>query len=266
MIIIKLGGSVISDKEKEYSFHRHIVEQIAEEIAQFYPDESFILVHGGGSFGHPNAREYKITEGLVGDVDRKRIGFSKTHQAMLKLNDLIIQTFLEKGLPAYSVSSSSIFLLENKEVVYGELEILRKLLELKFIPVLFGDTAIALDKGIDILSGDQIVSYLAKMLKPSKVIFLMDVDGIYDRNPKERDAKLIEELNVEEIRHLLESSESAGIDVTGGIGNKLREALKIAKHSEVYFINGKVKENLGKAIRGEKVGTRLRKLEHPKIS
>ncbi|ALM74154.1 isopentenyl phosphate kinase [Thermococcus barophilus] len=266
MIIIKLGGSVISDKEKEYSFHKYIVEQIAEEIAQFYPEENFILVHGGGSFGHPNAKEYKIPEGLVGDVDRKRIGFSKTHQAMLRLNDLIVQTFLEKGLPAYSVSSSSIFLIENKEIIYGEIEILRKLLELKFIPILFGDTAIALDKGIGILSGDQIVSYLTKMLKPNKVIFLMDVDGIYDKNPKERDAKLIEELNAEEIRHLLESSESAGIDVTGGIGNKLREALKIAEHSEVYFINGKVKGNLGKAIRGEKVGTRLKKLEHPKIS
>ncbi|WP_042699316.1 isopentenyl phosphate kinase [Thermococcus sp. PK] len=258
MIVLKLGGSVISDKTVPYSFNREVLENIAEELSRFYPEESFILVHGGGSFGHPNAKEYNIREGLVGDMERKRIGFSKTHQAMLKLNDLIIQVFLEKRLPAYSVSSSSMFLIENGHVVYGDVEVLRKLFENGFIPILFGDTAIALDKGIDILSGDQIVSYLAKMLKPSKVIFMMDVDGIYDRNPKEKDAKLIEELNAEEIRHLLKSPESAGIDVTGGIGNKLREALKIAKHSEVYFINGKVRGNLSRAIRGEKVGTRLR--------
>lgn len=258
MIIIKLGGSVISDKNEPYSFNREIVEQIAGEIAQFYPRESFILVHGGGSFGHPNARKYRIREGLIGDLNRKRIGFSKTHQAMLRLNELILDVFLEKGLPAYPISPSSVFLIEKGEIIYAELEVLRKLLELGFIPVLFGDTAIALDKGIDILSGDQVVSYLARMLKPSKVIFLMGVDGIYDRNPKEGNAKLIEELSAEEVKHLLKSSESAGIDVTGGIGNKLREALKIAKHSEVYFINGKVKGNLSKAIRGEKVGTRLR--------
>ena len=258
MIIIKLGGSVISDKNEPYSFNREIVELIAGEVAQFHPRESFILVHGGGSFGHPNAREYRIREGLTGDLNRKRIGFSKTHQAMLRLNELIVDVFLEKGLPAYSISPSSVFLIEKGEIIYAELEVLRKLLELGFIPVLFGDTAIALDKGIDILSGDQIVSYLARILKPSKVIFLMDVDGVYDRNPKEGNAKLIEELSAEEVKHLLKSSESAGIDVTGGIGNKLREALKIAKHSEVYFINGKVKGNLSKAIMGEKVGTRLR--------
>jgi len=258
MIIIKLGGSVISDKKAPYSFNKDIVKGIAKEIAGFYPGEGFILVHGGGSFGHPNAKEYRVREGLTNDVERKRIGFSKTHQAMLKLNDLIINVFLEEGLPAYSVSSSSIFMIEKGDIIYGELEVLRKLLEKDFIPILFGDTAIALEKGIDILSGDQIVSYLAKMLKPSKVIFLMDVDGIYNKNPKEEDAKLIEELSSEGIEHLLKSSESSGIDVTGGIGNKLREALKIACYSEVYFINGKVRGNLIKVLKGEKVGTRIR--------
>lgn len=259
MIIIKLGGSVISDKNVPYSFNRETVEGIAEELAQFYPEENFVLVHGGGSFGHPNAREYRIREGLIGDVKRKMIGFSKTHQAMLKLNDLIVQTFLEKGLPAYSLSSSSIFLIERGEIVYGELEVLRKLLEMGFIPVLFGDSAVALDKGIDILSGDQIVSYLAKMLKPRKVIFLMDVDGIYDKNPKEKGAKLIKELTGEDIEHLLESPESAGIDVTGGIGNKLKKALEIAHYSDVYFINGKVKGNLMKIFRGENPGTVIKR-------
>ena len=241
MIIIKLGGSVISDKNSPYSFNREAVEVIAEEVAQFYPEESFILVHGGGSFGHPNAREYKIREGLMGDVKRKRIGFSKTHQAMLKLNSLIVETFLEKGLPAYSVSSSSIFLIEKGEIVYGELEVLRKLLEKDFIPVLFGDTAIALDKGIDILSGDQIVNYLARMFKPSKVLFLMDVDGIYD------------------IKHLLKSSESAGIDVTGGIGNKLKKALEIAHYTDIYFANGIVKGNLIRILKGENPGTIIKR-------
>ncbi|ASJ09961.1 acetylglutamate kinase [Thermococcus sp. P6] len=258
MILIKLGGSVVSDKNVPYSFNREVVEAIAEELRGFYPDESFILVHGGGSFGHPNAKEYRIREGLTGDPERKRIGFSKTHQAMLELNGLIVETFLKKGLPAYSVSSSSIFLVEEGGIVYGDVEVLRKLLERGFIPVLFGDSAVALEGGIDILSGDQIAGYLAKMFRPEKVIFLMDVDGIYDKNPKERDARLIEELSGGEIEHLLESPESAGIDVTGGIGNKLREALKIALYSEVYFINGGVRGNLSKAIRGEKVGTRLR--------
>ncbi|MEM2715383.1 MAG: acetylglutamate kinase, partial [Candidatus Thermoplasmatota archaeon] len=52
MIIIKIGGSVISNKEKPFSFNEKIVEQIAEEIKYFYPEKKFLIVHGGGSYGH----------------------------------------------------------------------------------------------------------------------------------------------------------------------------------------------------------------------
>lgn len=113
-----------------------------------------------------------------------------------------------------------------------------------------------LKKGIDILSGDQIITYLAKMLRPSKVIFLMDVDGIYDGKPDE--GSLIWELKVREIDRLIERlSGSAGIDVTGGIANKLRETKEIAQFSEVWFVNGKVSGRLSGAIIGGGTGTKI---------
>lgn len=256
MIIVKLGGSVISDKNVEKSFHEDVVSQIASEIAQFYPKENFIIVHGGGSYGHPLAKEYNLREGIEPNPESKRIGFSKTHQAMLELNEKIINIFLEKNLPAFSVSTSSVFITEGGSVAYGNVEVLKRLIELRLIPVLFGDVAVDLKKGIDILSGDQIITYLAKMLRPSKVIFLMDVDGIYDGKPDE--GSLIWELKVREIDRLIERlSGSAGIDVTGGIANKLREAKGIAQFSEVWFVNGKVSGRLSGAIIGWGTGTKI---------
>ncbi|NJE84922.1 isopentenyl phosphate kinase family protein [Thermococcus sp. CX2] len=256
MIIVKLGGSVISDKNVEKSFHEDVVSQIASEIAQFYPKEDFIIVHGGGSYGHPLAKEYNLREGIEPNPESKRIGFSRTHQAMLELNGKIIEVFLERGLPAFSVSTSSVFITENGSVAYGDVEVLKRLIELKLIPVLFGDVAVDLEKGIDILSGDQIITYLAKMLRPSKVIFLMDVDGIYDGKPGE--GGLIWELKAGEIDRLIERlSGSAGIDVTGGIANKLREAKEIAQFSEVWFVNGKVPGRLSGAIIGGGTGTKI---------
>jgi len=262
MIIVKIGGSVFSDKKGEpENFDHEAVRSIAQEIANFYPDESFIIVHGGGSFGHPEAKKYRIREGLSGEfgADRvKRIGFTLTHQAMLRANANFIEAFVAEGLPAFSVSTSSVFITENGEVTYGDLEIIERLLELRFIPVLFGDVSIDLVKGIDILSGDQIITYLAKMLEPKKVIFLMDVDGIYDGKPGE--GELIQSLKRGEIDALLDRLHctASGTDVTGGICNKLREAAKIAKHSEVWFVNGKVPGRLEGAIRGDDFGTVLR--------
>ncbi|RLF45337.1 MAG: acetylglutamate kinase [Thermoplasmata archaeon] len=248
MIIVKLGGSVICNKDKPFSFNGSVVKQIAHEIASFYPERKFLLVHGGGSFGHPLAKKYGIREGL----NKENInGISKTHQAMLELNKKIVGIFVDDGLPAFSVSPSSIFIINKGQIVDGWIKAIEELLARNFIPVLFGDVVIAKDKGIDILSGDQIISYLANKMMPEKVIFLMDVDGIYDKNPKiYKDARLIEVIDKKIMLH----GEAAKFDVTGGIKNKVEEALKIS--CPIYFINGGIKGNLTKAIKGERVGTR----------
>ncbi|CAI1492107.1 Isopentenyl phosphate kinase [Thermococcus nautili] len=259
MIIVKLGGSVFSDKSGEpENFRKEVVKRIAKELATFYPDTDFIVVHGGGSFGHPEAKKYEIRKGLPEDWNTahfRRLGFTLTHQAMLRANALFIESFVHEGLPAFSVSTSSVFITENGEVTYGDLEVIERLLELKFIPVLFGDVSVDLAKGIDILSGDQIITYLAKMLEPEKVIFLMDVDGIYTGKPGE--GSVIQTLPPDEIDDLLEKLDCSARDVTGGICNKLREAKKIAEHSEVWFVNGLVPGRLSGAIRGDGFGTRI---------
>jgi len=260
VIIVKVGGSVFSDKKgKPENFDHETVRNIAREIAPFYPDEGFIVVHGGGSFGHPEAKKYGIREGLFEDRKKahfKRIGFILTHQAMIRANASFIEAFVKENLPAFSVSTSSVFMTEKGDVVYGDLGVIGRLLELKFIPVLFGDVAVDLAKGIDILSGDQILTYLSKMLEPEKVIFLMDVDGIYDGKPGE--GRLIQSLRRDEVDSLLEKLDGGASDVTGGVCNKLEEAKKIAKHSEVWFVNGKVPGRLSGAIRGDGFGTVLR--------
>ncbi|MCD6524458.1 MAG: isopentenyl phosphate kinase family protein [Thermococcus sp.] len=261
MIIVKIGGSVFSDKKgKPENFDHETVRQIAKEIANFYPGKSFIVVHGGGSFGHHYAKKYGIRDGLPQDFEAARgkmIGFTRTHQSMLRANGNFLDHFLGEGLPAFPVSTSSVFITENGGVAYGDVEVIKKLLELRFIPVLFGDVSLDLAKGIDILSGDQIISYLAKMLNPEKVIFLMDVDGIYDGDPGE--GRLLQNISVDEIDSLLKRLHctAAGTDVTGGICNKLKEAKKIAEYSEVWFVNGKIPGRLSGAIRGDGFGTRI---------
>lgn len=262
MILIKIGGSVFSDKRGEpENFRTDVVDSIAREIAEFYPDEKFLIVHGGGSFGHQYAKQYSIREGLSGNWGAdswRRLGFSLTHQSMLRANSKFVDIFTDHNLPGFSISTSSLFITERGEIVYADIEVIERLLELDFIPILFGDVSVDVAQGIDILSGDQIMAYLTKMLKPKKVIFLMDVDGIYDGKPGE--GSLIQELAREEVPALLERLHctASGTDVTGGICNKLRKAHEMAYYSEVWFVNGKVPGRLSGAIRGDGFGTRLR--------
>ena len=50
MILIKLGGSIITNKEKPLSPRRKTIDNLAKSLRKI--EEPMIIVHGGGSYGH----------------------------------------------------------------------------------------------------------------------------------------------------------------------------------------------------------------------
>ena len=50
MILIKLGGSVITNKSKPFTPRKTTINKIVSSFKKI--DESFVIVHGGGSYGH----------------------------------------------------------------------------------------------------------------------------------------------------------------------------------------------------------------------
>ena len=88
--------------------------------------------------------------------------------------------------------------------------------------------------------------------RPEKVVFITDVDGIYDRNPKDSGAKLIPVLS----RNYRPGTHLNVMDVTGGMEYKISIMRRIAEHSKVYVINGFYPDRLVKVLRNEEfVGT-----------
>ena len=100
-ITLKLGGSVVTFKDEVESPRLEVIRRIAKEIAEAKP-ESLILVHGGGSFGHPHAKTYRLNEGFKGGLSQL-MGFSKTRMAMLRLNSLLVEALNQVGIPALSL-------------------------------------------------------------------------------------------------------------------------------------------------------------------
>jgi isopentenyl phosphate kinase len=119
------------------------------------------------------------------------------------------------------------------------------------LPVLHGDVAMDRSCGVGIVSGDQLVSYLAKSLNPEEVALGTAVDGvIFGGSPLPRICR--EELP--QIESELRASKA--VDVTGGMRGKLLELLELADYgiSSRIFNAGK-KGLVEKALRGESVGT-----------
>lgn len=107
------------------------------------------------------------------------------------------------------------------------------------------------------MSGDVLMTMLSKILNPSKIIFAINVDGLYTNL---RDKKIIKEIKIEnnktrknkQMKINLRSNVNID-DVTGGIKRKIKEATKIAKMgNDVYFINGLVPLQIQNVVEDKK--------------
>ncbi len=249
MIIVKAGGSAITDKTKESTPRVDVIESIAYQLSS--SEEKIILVHGGGSYGHFPAKKFELHLGFKNEQQIE--GVSYTRHSMTVLNQIVVSSLMKHKIPAVSLQPSACFLCTRGRISLSFLEPLKAFLDLGLMPVLYGDVVTDSEMGFCILSGDQIVSYLSEKFNPRKVIFGLDVDGLYTKDPKEKDAQLIREITFSELSSV--SGEETG-DVTRGMKGKLQEILKMK--TEVNLINLMKEGTLLKALRENVEGTRIR--------
>ena len=252
-IILKLGGSIITRKEKPLTPNKRAIKRLAKEISQAEID-NLILVHGGGSFGHPIAKEYKIADGFK---DKSQlIGFSKTSHAMTMLNKIVVEALMSQNVPAVTVRPSSFIVTKHGRIEKADWNIVAKLLELGFTPVLYGDAVLDSTLGFTILSGDQLVAELAIRFDAERIIIGVDVDGLYTADPKiDGSAKLMRNINLEQLEKLKDKiKKSRFIDVTGGMLGKVNELTRVVERGiPILIVNGLKPNKIYKALRNERV-------------
>lgn len=257
--VIKIGGSVITDKRKPMTLNSKGIENITREIRKIKEKGySTIIVHGAGSYGHPLAAKYKLHQPPINS--KKYKGVMITREAVKNLNLHLTEILLNSGIPAFSLQTSSLISLKNgKLIIYG-IEIVKHLLSHKLFPVLYGDVIIDEDNNFVIASGDSIAVELARLLEAEKLIFAADVDGIYYRTHGK--SKLILQVPLSKLGKLKNIiGSSKGIDVTGGMYNKIieLERLKGSSVQEAWILNGFKSGRLCGAVEGRRVrGTLIR--------
>ncbi len=259
-IVLKLGGSVITYKDKVSTPNLNSIERLAGEISQSNV-KSLILVHGGGSFGHPIAKKYRIHEGYT---DPSQIpGFYKTQKAMIELNTLVMESLIKHNVNVAVVQPSSCLITKEDRIQNIGLKPLQKMIKLGIIPVLYGDAVLDSIKGFSILSGDQLVTFLARKFNASRIIIGADVNGLYTKDPQiNSSANLIKRITLNELKsNKYGIKGSKEIDVTGGMKGKITELIPAVQcNIQTMIVNAKKSLRLYKALKGEEViGTILEK-------
>lgn len=262
LVLVKLGGSLITDKKKPFTERKETIKRLAAEIHTVRKRMGVHLVigHGGGSYPHVPAKKYKTANGVANK--RSLRGIAEVQDAAARLNRIITHELIGAGEDAVSLSPSSFMIANDGRVQRAFFEPLLKLLELNMLPVVYGDVVLDRKMGCCILSTEKILNFLAAELKGKykieKIIHCGITDGVYDRAGKV--IPLITPKNFKKIK--LQIGESEGIDVTGGMLHKVEESLKTALKFEIetVIINGSISGQLKKAILGEKVqGTMIKR-------
>lgn len=238
--ILKVGGSLITDKAGTESLDREGLSRVCGTIADC-GDGELIIVHGGGSFGHRAASEH----GIAATTGSREPGDVRAVMAAMdSLHGEVLKALLAAGVPATGLPPRALAAKDEDGAVSVDTTAVRAFLRESFIPVLHGDVVAHRGRGASVLSGDALLVALADRLEVERAGFCTGVPGVLDGEgaviPRVRTAA--------ELEGVLD--EPPGADVTGGMGAKVRAVLELERPAAIFGIDG-----LGSFLDGELPGT-----------
>jgi isopentenyl phosphate kinase len=216
---------------------------VAATIRSFRNKIGFVIIHGAGSFGHFTAKEYgfksqstappqplqSITTRDLAKKRRQQHGLAKTRLSVQNLNRLVVEELVEKGVNAVGISPC--FGIPGLQAHANLQELEQNSLQLSvhdtlqagLIPILHGDACLYGNDNVGILSGDTLMEILGVQPWVHSVVFITDVDGVFERDPRQDPhARLlryiaVNQSNGEVVTQVDASGSSHDHDVTGGL-------------------------------------------------
>jgi len=225
--VLKLGGSVITEKSAPQTLDREAIHEAARVLGNRAGTEPLILVHGGGSFGHPLAAKYGIAE-TEGTHDARAV--AEIHRSMGELNDAVVSALHEESVSALPVRPLSVACRTGDGLSLPADHVAAMLAE-EFVPVLHGDAVVHAEQGCTVLSGDEIVVALARALDADRVGLCSTVPGVLDEQ-----GEILPEIEAyAAVSDALGDSDAT--DVTGGMAGKVRALLTLDSPASIFSLS-----------------------------
>ncbi len=268
LIVVKLGGSLITDKASPNCSRPEVIARLASEVSAWLatkPREHLLITHGSGSFGHAAAlgtplvsAESVVASPDLGSSSRQselRRAASRTQLAASRLHAIVRDHLEEAGVDTFSLAPSSFLLASAGELDERFSEPLARTLEGGLVPVLYGDVVLDRRCGAVICSTETVLEWvvddLSRRADVRRILWLGATDGILDVDGQRIDR--VDENSLDETREA--TGASGGIDTTGGMRLRLDTAWRFAERGiPSWILDGSQARVLGDALSGRRVG------------
>jgi isopentenyl phosphate kinase len=257
LILLKLGGSLITDKQVENAYRADTMERIAVEIAQALAQDlslQLILGHGSGSFGHFAAKKHHTVHSVATPEGWR--GFAEVAAAAAELNHLVLRSLRRQGVPAMKFQPSASAQVENGQLLTLATLPIQLAVKNGIVPLVHGDVAFDSVRGGTIISTETIFFLLAQKLPVKRVILLGEVEGVYDQR-----GVVIPEITPQSLSSVEAMlGGSSGVDVTGGMETKVRDMVALVQHVPdltIQIADGRHEGLITRILLGESSGTTI---------
>ncbi|KOV24012.1 hypothetical protein AB0420_20580 [Streptomyces caelestis] len=171
-VVVKVGGSLVSDKRSDHDIDEAAVldyARLVADLARSYPGR-VVLVAGGGALGHGAVRR-KEHDG--------RLALLPLTRATFAVKWVWTEAFRAVGLPAVPLQAMAMY-AEGGDGPMFQTGVVSRLLGTGVLPVLSGDCVLTADGDLRILGSDHVPGILLDgSFGPVRVVALTDVPGIH---------------------------------------------------------------------------------------
>jgi len=251
-IVVKIGSSLLANSDRltpRFGFLQRLLEDVARLRGDGY--EVVLASSGAVALGMNTVGARPETAGLRDKQAAAACGMP-----------LLLNAYKQVGLEfGFDIAQVLLTLgdFEDHRRFLNLRNTVARLMKSRIVPIVNENDTITTEE-IRVGDNDRLAAKIAQMVEAETFIILTGVDGLYDRNPSEPDARLVEE--VDDVADYIEAASGISELGTGGMLTKL-QAANMAQNAgcTTYIANGEPEYPLSAVLNGKRKCTKC--LPHP---
>jgi glutamate 5-kinase len=217
IIVIKIGSALIIEP-KSYQLRRKWLENLAKEVSVLKQRGHKVVIVSSGSI---------ICGCKILEKQRRDLALDQL-QAVAAFGQVFLIEHFKNQFNKHNLSVAQMLITsadcQHRRRYLNMRDTLDKLLEMDIVPIINENDSVITEE-IRFGDNDRLSAQVAQLINAELLIILSDIDGLYDKNPKESaNAKLIKEINHID-NNIISMAQNVTNDFgTGGMASKIKAA------------------------------------------